>query len=132
MDMQVIVDDTTAALTAAGFVTVQRALSLNALPDLEDVPAVFYHPWKDNALADNDLTVGAHEQTVRERFAAVVVAPEADINARRKDVCSALLGKKLTGRIWATEYEQGEILALDEKLIWWRDVYATQVIWRNV
>lgn len=126
MDTQTVVDYLKPILLGAGFVSVQNALSLNALPNWDQVPAVFVYPVRDQALGDNTLGTYAHSQMIREGFAIVHVCALDDLEARRGSVHGALLPTLLPGYVFQTQFETGEILEINRTLVWWRDVYAVQ------
>lgn len=126
MNTQAVIDYLSPILLTAGWATVQDALSLNALPNWDKVPAAFVYPVRDQAMSDNTLGTYAHSQMVREGFAVVHVCALAELEARRATVHQALLSALLPGYVFQTQYESGEILEINRTLVWWRDVYAVQ------
>lgn len=132
MSPSVVVSYLAPTLTAAGFVVVQNALSLNALPDWDQVPACFVHPVKDLADGGNRLSTYAQSQVVRELFAVVTVCELDELEARRDTIRQRLMADNLPGRRFETIFEEGETLDLNRTLIWWRDTYSTRIERRSL
>ncbi len=127
-----IVSHIEAPLLTAGFVHVGSALSQNAMPRWDKVPAAFVHPLKDDALGENRVSSCAHSQVRMERFGVVIVCAIDDLEDWRVEVDKALLtpnpatGEWLPGRKHATNWVEGEIVDLTATQIWWRDTYSTK------
>lgn len=127
MDTAAIVTHIKPDLLAAGFAVVQSALSVEAIPNWYQLPAAFVHPVKDVARGGNRFGTYAHAQTVDEQFAVVTVCAIDELETWRGHVRDKLIAGPLPGRVFETDFIEGEILDLNRTAIWWRDVYGTAV-----
>ncbi len=133
MNTKLIVDHIQAPLLTAGFLSVQSALSQNAMPDWDVLPAAFVHPVKDTREGESRLGNCRHSQVRVESFAVVVVCAIDDLQGWRDEVDTVLLtppgpgAEWLPGRKHATQWVEGDIVDLTRTAIWWRDIYSTSV-----
>lgn len=95
-----------------------------------ELPAVFYHLFKEQAQPNQHI--GLIEQQAIVMIALKIVAKNKLLNEARKAVSQALLGYTPDQpdliALTPIEYVGGEVVEVDKRVIWWRDIYQLTVL----
>ena len=126
MNPKVIADYIKQPLIQKGWVDARLADSLEPRAEVAETPLALVLRGVNLPRGETryDNFVGQVEQ---EFFGIQIVAARDELDQRRDELFSVLLGKNLPGRTFPVQFSEGRPLTINRATEWWLDMYFTEI-----
>ncbi|MCK9469040.1 MAG: hypothetical protein M0Q49_06440 [Porticoccaceae bacterium] len=110
------------ASVGTGYQTIDHAWDINLIESIRDVmPAAYFMPGPANSEPSQQLPI---RQLMLARVVVVTVCDWAALQELLDQLYPALIGYQHAADYTELEHVQGDVLAIKERVVWWRDTFS--------